>query len=188
MAPVDEANEFIADVLQVRQMLPLVVETTEFGPVTIALAASLPVGERPEFDQRLLEAERLRARAPFCRAVWSAVGTGTDQVVVRLDVVSFAPDADLRSLVEQGLIFDVTGPGPMLWAAAVSKALMLLREPTFSDGIKDIERDQKPVGLYLTNIAGGEVLRSALEQAGVTNENDYKGLWGEHGLLSSDTR
>jgi hypothetical protein len=54
---------------------------------------------------------------------------------------------------------------------------MLLQEPTFFDRIGELEgNDHRPIGLYLTNIPGSDLLGAALERAGVPNEQDYKGL------------
>jgi hypothetical protein len=166
----DEAQEFVSGALAANDSR-VIGSLAQGGPAAFALAIAVPVGQQRALDRLLADRERRH------------VGTDPVHFTARWSILRAAPPArsiarlDLalagRSLprpVHARIAFDLESFGVNLWAACLSGRVLLLREPTFRRRIRGSAAPDAQTGLKIEGVGGCDVLRAALEKAGIADE------------------
>jgi hypothetical protein len=162
-AGTDDRIKFVSGTLSAREVRPMVVRASS-GPAALGLAVALPAGEQPDLDRLVAKAEGQQLGVIDIFGHWRVMNVGAN-VLARLDL--HLTGSRLTGPVEARILFDVKSAGAELWAVALSRRLMLLREAGFHDRLLEMESVQRATGLEISGIPGCDVLAAALERAGV---------------------
>jgi len=152
----------MAGTLTARDAMPIGPDSP-VGKIAVALAVAVPIDEQTELDRLLAGRERGDDAVLDITSRWSVLGMPDGLVLARLDLM--LEGQTVATPVSVKILFDVRETGPVLWAACLTRRMLLLREPTFRPAMEA----PKPwtVGMEVGNLGGCDVLRVALERAGV---------------------
>ncbi len=175
----EDVQEFVAGALYCQRAMSLE-RHTPAGPAAAGIVVEVPVGQQPAFDRILATHEHeavelditskwVVMHVPPSTALEPSVG------IARLDLLLAGPTLPTPVLT-QILFGEFRVRGQLLWAAALARRILLLREPTFhrivlqekdTPAIGSEDEAVRSGGLEIEDPGGCDMLRVELEKAGV---------------------
>ncbi len=141
------------------------------GWAAFALAVAVPGGQQPAFDRVLARCERHRAGEERIHVAsrWMTLSVGTAiRGLARLDLM--LTGRTLPRPVQARIAFELESCAEYLWGAGLSGRVLLMRERTFQRQVSGPPNPADQPGLDIEGVGGCDVLRAALEGAGIEDE------------------